>query len=52
MMIGIVMRNIRNPFFTSAVLEIFHNRLSALGYHLIFIDSENEEIQEARSHSC
>jgi len=46
MMIGIVMRNIRNPFY-SAVLEIFHNRLSALGYHLIFINSENEEIQES-----
>jgi len=45
MMIGIVMRNIRNPFY-SAVLEIFHNRLAALGYHLIFINSENEEIQE------
>ncbi|HVV03084.1 MAG TPA: LacI family DNA-binding transcriptional regulator [Puia sp.] len=45
MMIGIVMRNIRNPFY-SAVLEIFHNRLSAKGYHLIFINSENEEIQE------
>lgn len=44
-MIGIVMRNIRNPFY-SAVLEIFHQRLSALGYHLIFINSENEEIQE------
>lgn len=46
MMIGIVMRNIRNPFY-SAVLEIFHNRLSAKGYHLIFINSENEEIQES-----
>ncbi|MGN6212283.1 LacI family DNA-binding transcriptional regulator [Parafilimonas sp.] len=45
MMIGIIMRNIRNPFY-SAVLEIFHNRLSALGYHIIFINSENEEIQE------
>ena len=45
MMIGIIMRNIRNPFY-SAVLEIFHNRLSALGYHLIFINSQNEEIQE------
>jgi len=44
-MIGVVMRNIRNPFY-SAVLEIFHNRLSALGYHLIFINSTNEEIQE------
>jgi DNA-binding LacI/PurR family transcriptional regulator len=46
MMVGIVMRNIRNPFY-SAVLEIFHNRLSAKGYHLIFINSENEEIQES-----
>lgn len=45
MMIGIIMRNIRNPFY-SAVLEIFHSRLSALGYHLIFINSQNEEIQE------
>lgn len=44
-MIGIVMRNIRNPFY-SAVLEIFHSRLAPLGYHLIFINSENEEIQE------
>lgn len=44
-MIGIVMRNIRNPFY-SAVLEIFYNRLSNLGYHLIFINSENEEIQD------
>ncbi|GAA4315868.1 LacI family DNA-binding transcriptional regulator [Compostibacter hankyongensis] len=46
MMIGIVMRNMRNPFY-SEVLEIFHNRLSALGYHLIFINSNNEEIQES-----
>lgn len=45
-MIGIVMRNMRNPFY-SEVLEIFHNRLSALGYHLIFINSNNEEIQES-----
>lgn len=45
MMIGIVVRNMKNPFY-SEVLEIFHNRLSALGYHLIFINSNNEEIQE------
>jgi DNA-binding LacI/PurR family transcriptional regulator len=44
-MIGIIVRNIRNPFY-SAVLEIFHRRLSALGYHLIFINSENEKIQD------
>ncbi len=43
--IGIVMRNIRDPFY-SAVLEIFYNRLAPLGYHLIFINSENEIIQE------
>jgi DNA-binding LacI/PurR family transcriptional regulator len=43
--IGIVMRNIRDPFY-SAVLEIFYNRLSVLGYDLVFINSENEEIQE------
>lgn len=43
--IGIVMRNIRDPFY-SAVLEIFYNRFYPLGYHLIFINSENEEIQE------
>lgn len=43
--IGIVMRNIRDPFY-SAVLEIFYNRFSPLGYHLIFVHSENEEIQE------
>jgi DNA-binding LacI/PurR family transcriptional regulator len=43
--IGIVMRDIRNPFY-SAVLEIFYNRLSMRGYHIIFVKSENEEIQE------
>jgi DNA-binding LacI/PurR family transcriptional regulator len=43
--IGIVMRDIRNPFY-SAVLEIFYNRLSVRGYHIIFVKSENEEIQE------
>lgn len=43
--IGIVVRNIRDPFY-SAVLEIFHTRMSPLGYNLIFISSENEEIQE------
>ncbi|GAB3902532.1 LacI family DNA-binding transcriptional regulator [Mucilaginibacter boryungensis] len=46
MMVGIIMRNMRDPFY-SAVLEIFHTRLSPLGYQLIFINSENEEIQES-----
>lgn len=45
MMVGIIMRNIRDPFY-SAVLEIFHTRFSPLGYQLIFINSENEIIQE------
>jgi len=46
MMIGIVMRNLRDPFY-AAVLEIFHARLSPLGYQLIFIYSDNEVIEEA-----
>jgi len=46
MMVGIIMRNIRDPFY-SAVLEIFHTRFSPLGYQLIYINSENEIIQEA-----
>ena len=45
MMVGIIMRNIRDPFY-SAVLEIFHTRLSPLGYQLIFNNSENEIIEE------
>jgi DNA-binding LacI/PurR family transcriptional regulator len=44
--IGIVMRNIGNPFY-SAVLEIFYDRLSVLGYHILFINSENEEVKES-----
>jgi len=49
MLIGIVMRTIRNPFY-SAVLEIFHDRFSKLGYHLIFINSENENVEEWEIH--
>jgi len=45
MMIGVVMRNLRDPFY-AAVLEIFHARLSPLGYQLIFIYSDNEVIEE------
>lgn len=44
-LIGIVMRTIRNPFY-SAVLEIFHSRFTPLGYNLIFINSENEIVAE------
>lgn len=46
MMIGIIMRNIRDPFY-AAVLEIFHTRFAPLGYQLIFNNSENEVIQES-----
>ncbi len=46
MMVGIIIRNIRDPFY-SAVLEIFHTRFSPLGYQLIYINSENEIIQES-----
>lgn len=44
-MIGIVIRNFNNPFY-SDVLATFYSTLSGMGYHLIFIDSENDEIQE------
>lgn len=44
-MIGIVVRNFRNPFYPE-VLSRFYSKLSTMGYHLIFINSENEEIQE------
>jgi DNA-binding LacI/PurR family transcriptional regulator len=44
-MIGIVVKQFTNPFYTE-VLSKFYSKLSSLGYHLIFINSENEEIQE------
>lgn len=44
-MIGIVMRNIKNPFYPE-VLEKFYNKLFEKGYYLIFINSENDLIQE------
>ncbi|TLS36711.1 LacI family DNA-binding transcriptional regulator [Pseudalkalibacillus caeni] len=43
--IGIVMRNIQNPFFPE-VLDRFYSRLSEKGYHVMFINSQNNEIQE------
>jgi DNA-binding LacI/PurR family transcriptional regulator len=44
-MIGIVVHNFSNPFY-SEVLARFYSKFSAMGYHLIFVNSENEEIQE------
>ena len=43
-MVGIVIKYFHNPFY-SEVLSAFYNRLSSLGYHLIFINSDNDEIQ-------
>ncbi|MFC5713731.1 LacI family DNA-binding transcriptional regulator [Thalassorhabdus alkalitolerans] len=43
--IGIVMRNVGNPFYPE-VLEKFYNKLSERGYQLLFINSENNEIKE------
>ncbi|MDT8859915.1 LacI family DNA-binding transcriptional regulator [Alkalihalobacillus sp. MEB130] len=44
-MIGIVMRNIQNPFYPE-VLEKFYTRLAEKGYHLIFMNSEHNFVQE------
>lgn len=43
-MVGIVIKYFHNPFY-SEVLSAFYSRLSSLGYHLIFINSDNDEIQ-------
>lgn len=48
-MIGIVMRDIKNPFYPE-VLELFSQKLSKKGYHLIFISAKNEEINEDQLH--
>jgi len=45
-MIGIIMRSLENPFYP-AVLKQFQTGLSTLGYHLIFINTMNEEIEES-----
>lgn len=44
-MIGIVIRDFHNPFYPE-VLSAFYNALAEKGYHLIFINTENEFIQE------
>jgi DNA-binding LacI/PurR family transcriptional regulator len=43
--IGIVMRDIKNPFYPE-VLEKFYTQLTSMGYQLLFINSTNEEIDE------
>jgi DNA-binding LacI/PurR family transcriptional regulator len=44
-LIGIVMRDFGNPFYPE-VLSKFYSHLSRRGYHLIFINTEDEYIQE------
>lgn len=43
--IGIVMRDIQNPFYPE-VLERFHTELIKHGYHLLFVNSDNELIKD------
>ncbi|MDN4524935.1 LacI family DNA-binding transcriptional regulator [Fictibacillus fluitans] len=43
--IGIVMRDVQNPFYPE-VLEKFYSRLSEEGYQIMFINSQNDEVQE------
>lgn len=45
-MVGIVMHNIQNPFYPEVLEKFYNNKLSKRGYHIIFINSENEQIQE------
>lgn len=44
-LIGIVIRNFQNPFYTVALSKFYHH-LAQKGYHLILINAENELIQE------
>ena len=44
-LIGIVIRNFQNPFYTVALSKFYHH-LAKKGYHLILINAENELIQE------
>ena len=43
--IGIVMRNIQNPFYPE-ILKKLHNHLANEGYQVMFINSPNNEISE------
>lgn len=44
-MIGIVMKNLQNPFYPE-VLERFHEKLIQRGYHLLFINSDSDLVEE------
>lgn len=44
-MIGLAMKDIQNPFYHE-VLGIFTNKLKAKGYSVLFVYTENEEIQQ------
>jgi DNA-binding LacI/PurR family transcriptional regulator len=44
-LIGIVIRNFQNPFYTAALSQ-FYRHLAVKGYHLILINAEKELVQE------
>ncbi|MGO4889589.1 LacI family DNA-binding transcriptional regulator [Anaerobacillus sp. MEB173] len=44
-MVGIVMKDIQNPFYPE-VLERFYKELAKRGYHLLFINSDNDQVEE------
>ncbi|HWO96659.1 MAG TPA: LacI family DNA-binding transcriptional regulator [Bacillus sp. (in: firmicutes)] len=43
--VGLVMRNIQNPFYPE-ILDKFTKGLGAKGYHVLFVHTENDEIQQ------
>lgn len=44
-MVGLAMKDIQNPFYHE-VLGLFSKKLRAKGYHILFLYTENEEIQQ------
>ncbi|MDQ0268540.1 LacI family DNA-binding transcriptional regulator [Cytobacillus purgationiresistens] len=44
-MVGLAMKDIQNPFYHE-VLGIFTKKLKAMGYSVLFVYTENEEIQQ------
>ncbi|WP_078412600.1 LacI family DNA-binding transcriptional regulator [Priestia abyssalis] len=44
-MIGLVMRNIHNPFYPE-ILDKFTKGLRERGYHILFVHTENDEIEQ------
>ncbi|RUQ29618.1 LacI family transcriptional regulator [Peribacillus cavernae] len=47
--IGIVMTNLHNPFYPE-VLSLFYEKLSKKGYHVLFISSASDSIEEQEIH--